>query len=321
MPMKMRRSLLVVFFAFFMFTGTTALANSQRKSIFPEKYRFLNQYETFVTLFNTIPSEEGTGIISSITNVKKVANLDLPGIIVYEGSWGNYTTLDIFYDDETDNIYSMILSIPKSYFSTSYTNRYGYSAGVEYFTNLGILSGFLDSSYDLAEEGRQRLASIPIEFVYLDKYSQNYTVGNILYHYETTDTKVIFTVTSLDDSMILKDTDDLDLDGIAYTPSSESSVRKEFYSEWMDSSQLQNHNVSASWMGETIYIAYNDKNHQRREMIISGSPKSHFERGKIYESDGIRYQYVDKLQDGNNTININFLCFNKADLKAKGIIS
>lgn len=344
MSMKMQKRLLIVFLVFFMFTGTTVLANSQRKSLFPEEYRILNQCENFVTLFNAASAslEERPEYVSFITNVKKVSNPDLPGIIVYEGNWGDYTTLDIFYDVETENIYSMMLSIPKSYFSTSYTNRYGYTPGAQYFMSMGMLSGFLNSSHDLKEEGRQLFGTLPEDFMYFDKYSQDYTVGNMLYHYETTDTKIIFTVTSLDNSTISQDTNALadnstilkdidalgynnnvnsrDLDGLISYPN-DSSVQKEFCSEWISTDQLWHDKVSATWMGETISISYDDKNYQRCSIILEGSPKSHFETGKIYESDGIRYQYVDKLQDGNDTIPINSICFNIADLKSKGIIN
>ncbi len=79
-------------------------------------------------------------------------------------------------------------------------------------------------------------------------------------------------------------------------------------SEWVDEYCLKNkYDLSVNWLGEKIYLmGIKDK------YILTGSPKSKFEKNKIYEGEyngfTIRFQYTSEI------------VFNQEDLKAAGII-
>ena len=79
-------------------------------------------------------------------------------------------------------------------------------------------------------------------------------------------------------------------------------------SEWVDEYYLKNrYELSVNWLGEKIYLTWiNDK------YIITGSPKSKFEKIKIYEGEyngfTIRFKYINEI------------VINRDDLKVAGII-
>lgn len=79
-------------------------------------------------------------------------------------------------------------------------------------------------------------------------------------------------------------------------------------SEWISERELKNsYNVGASWLGERIIITKNDG----ENFTITGSPKGQFEIGKIYEGNGIKYQYSTDHDD---------IVFYVSDLENAGII-
>ncbi len=108
----------------------------------------------------------------------------------------------------------------------------------------------------------------------------------------------------------------------------EDAALDQYYSQWISANTLRNqYNIYATWMGD--YIIFQEGNSQDPFLRIDGSPKSKFEEGKIYEGNGIHYQYIrtttvpfPEAKDGSGVIEIdvNSIVYSIPDLKAKGII-
>jgi hypothetical protein len=112
-----------------------------------------------------------------------------------------------------------------------------------------------------------------------------------------------------------------DLDGIVVRSDPNSSefnkVVNEFHDNWITNDELdQTYGIYAWLNGTKIQLLKNS------ETIITlpNAPKDKFEEGKIYKGNGIEFQYVDKLTLGNESEDIGKICFNRKQLKEKGII-
>ncbi len=107
-----------------------------------------------------------------------------------------------------------------------------------------------------------------------------------------------------------------------------SAILRDFDSKWISDDHLISlHHVYASWMGETIVFQKGSST----DIIfqIDGSPKKEFIEGRIYEGNGVRYQYIKTITypfpnniDGSGVleIKVNSIVYSVPDLKAKGII-
>ncbi len=106
------------------------------------------------------------------------------------------------------------------------------------------------------------------------------------------------------------------------------AILDEYHSTWISKNNLINlHGIYATWLGD--YISFIDATTSKEIFRIDGSPRQEFEVGRIYEGNGVRYQYIRSIsfpfpeaQDGTGklTINVDSLVFSVPDLKAQGVI-
>ncbi len=101
-----------------------------------------------------------------------------------------------------------------------------------------------------------------------------------------------------------------------------------YSNNWISKSHLNKYNdIYVWWNGYTIYLM--DDYTNEKLLTLKNAPSSSFEKNKIYEYDGVRYQYIDTYtvpfalaEDGSGElkIDVNDIVFNKKDLIQKGIL-
>lgn len=106
----------------------------------------------------------------------------------------------------------------------------------------------------------------------------------------------------------------------------EAELYKKFTNEWTTKRKLeQNYGISALWLGESIVFMKNGS----KIYTITGSPKSTISENVIYNSSGIRFTFLKKVEfdfpesrdgEGKYTIEVNDIVFNTEDLKNAGVI-
>ncbi len=107
-----------------------------------------------------------------------------------------------------------------------------------------------------------------------------------------------------------------------------NAILREYRSQWISETELVNlHKVYATWMGE--YIIFQKYSNEEIILRIDGSPKEHFESGKVYYGNGVHYQYIDILTypipeapdgSGKFEIRVKDIVYSVPDLKSLGII-
>lgn len=101
----------------------------------------------------------------------------------------------------------------------------------------------------------------------------------------------------------------------------------QYLNEWISVEQLKHdYYIYTTWSGNEINI-FNARTNET--FSITGKSEQDIQEGKVYEGNGIKYQYVDEMmypfpeaKDGTGVykINVQDLIFSKADLKRAGII-
>ncbi len=106
------------------------------------------------------------------------------------------------------------------------------------------------------------------------------------------------------------------------------AILDDYHKTWISKDNMINlHRIYPTWMGE--YITFIEASSSKEIFRINGSPKKEFQRGKIYEGNGVRYQYIDTIslpfpeaQDGTGKLDVKVdaIVFSVPDLKAQGVI-